>query len=252
MLETRADFSTQQYAEMGYTGPIRAFSDAEAAELRRNFYATIGQSENSPGPTKTYMAAWHHQHRWAYDMATSPRILDRIETILGPNIVMWAMHFWYKEPHSGKRIPWHQDAAYWHIMPKKNVSAWIALGPTFFENGCLRIIPGSHRTLLEHQPITDDTSQFSQGLPPEAIDESTAVNLEMQPGEFVIFNEATYHGSEANGSDIARVALSIRYTSPDVKFEIEKWTDAGRIKTFLVRGEDTHHLNDGIRGIRPQ
>jgi ectoine hydroxylase-related dioxygenase (phytanoyl-CoA dioxygenase family) len=252
MLDTRTEFSIEQYADLGYSGPFRAFSDAEAAALRTRFFQTIGQSEAAPGPTKTYLSAWHHQYRWAYDMATQPAILDRIESILGPDIVMWAMHFWYKEPRSGKRIPWHQDAAYWQITPKKNVTAWIALGPTFLENGCLRIIPGSHRQLVEHKPLNDATSHFANGLPPEAIDDKSAVSLEMQPGEFVIFNEATYHGSEANGSDVPRVALSVRYTSPDVKFEIEKWSDAGRIKTFLVRGTDTHHLNDAIRGDVPQ
>ena len=71
------------------------------------------------------------------------------------------------------------------------------------------------------------------------------------PGKMVIFNEATYHGSKANTSDVARVALSMRYTSPDVKFEMEKWSDPGRIKTFLVRGVDEYHLNDAIRGEKP-
>ena len=73
----------------------------------------------------------------------------------------------------------------------------------------------------------------------------------MNPGEVVFFNEGTFHGSEANTSDIPRVALSIRYTTPEVRFLTDQWSDAGRIKTFLLRGEDTHHLNDAIRGAPP-
>jgi ectoine hydroxylase-related dioxygenase (phytanoyl-CoA dioxygenase family) len=245
------EFSADQLRDQGYTGPIRLFKDEEAARLRARFYEKIGQSEAAPGPTKVYMSAWHHQHRWAYDIAIHPPILDMVSQLLGPNLVMWAMHFWYKEPHNGKRLPWHQDAHYWPIEPKKNVSIWIALSRTFRENGCLRIIPGSHRELIEHRPLNDPTSGFSQGLTAEAVDESKAVDLEMQPGEAVLFDEGTFHGSNANTSDVARLALSIRYTTPCVKFLMDQWSDPGRIRTFLVRGEDTHHLNDAIRGEQP-
>jgi ectoine hydroxylase-related dioxygenase (phytanoyl-CoA dioxygenase family) len=244
-------YSVEQFHEQGYTGPVQIFSVAEAAELRARFYATIGQSEAAPGATKAYLSAWHHQHRWAYNVATDERVLDLIAPLLGPDIVMWAMHFWYKPPHNTRHLPWHQDANYWPMEPRKNVSAWIALGPTFVENGCLRILPGTQRQLVAHRKLDDPTAGFREGLPPEEIDESRAVDLEMQPGEVVIFNEATFHGSKANTSDVARVACSIRYTSPDVRFLMEQWSDPERIRTFLVRGEDTHHRNDAIRGTAP-
>lgn len=248
---TDSRFSIEQYKEMGYTGPVNVFGEADAARLRTKFFETIGQSESAPGPTKAYMSAWHQNYRWAYDMTSDPRILDLLEPFVGPNIVMWAMHFWYKAPRSGMHIPWHQDASYWHLTPKKNVTAWVALGPTFLDNGCLRIIPGSHRELVEHTPVNDKNSTFATGIPADKIDESRAVSLEMKPGEIVIFNEATYHGSQANISDVPRVAFSMRYTSPDVKFEMEKWSDPGRIRTYLVRGVDDYHLNDAIRGTIP-
>ena len=69
--------------------------------------------------------------RWAYELATHQRILDYAERILGPDIVLWAMVFWYKEPHNSKYIPWHQDATYWPMEPRINLTAWMALGPTF-------------------------------------------------------------------------------------------------------------------------
>ncbi|MCZ7644717.1 MAG: phytanoyl-CoA dioxygenase family protein [Planctomycetota bacterium] len=251
MLTLERTFSLDQYRRDGFTGPVPVLGEAEAAAYRAKFFAELGQDEAQPGPTKAYMSAWHHRLRWAYDLAAHPAVLDRIEAILGPNLVMWAMHFWYKEPGNGKRIPWHQDGAYWPITPVKNVTAWFALGPTFRANGCLRLVPGSHKQMLEHEKLNDKTSAFGQGLKAEHIDESKAVDVEMQPGEIVIFNEATFHGSEANVSDVARVAFSVRYTTPEVKILTEQWSDAGRIKTYLVRGEDTHHLNDAIRGTVP-
>lgn len=246
------DFSVEQYRDQGYTGPVCIFRPEEAGRLRSLFCRNIGQSEDSSGPTRANMSAWHHRHRWVYDLATHPGIVDRIVQLLGPDVVMWAVHFWYKEPHNAKYIPWHQDGAFWPMRPKKNVTAWVALGPTFLENGCLRIIPGTHQSIADHRDMDDDRSGFGQGLTVTPADESRAVNLEMEPGEAVFFNEATYHGSQANTSDVARVALSVRFTSPDVKFLIDQWKDAGRIRTFLVRGEDRFHRNDEIRGQMPE
>ncbi|MBA2482688.1 MAG: phytanoyl-CoA dioxygenase family protein [Planctomycetes bacterium] len=148
-------------------------------------------------------------------------------------------------------MPWHQDASYWAIEPKKTVTAWLALGETSPDNGCLRIIPGSHTRTSEHRAISDPTSWFDKGVDPRDIDESTAVDLALRPGEAVLFNEATLHGSEMNRSSQPRVAISFRYTSPEVRFLIDQWTDPGRVKTFLVRGEDRLHLNDDIRGVEP-
>jgi len=244
-------FSLERYQEHGYDGPIRVFSEAEAASLRAKFFEELGQSEASPGPTKVRLSAWHQRLRWVYDMVTHDKILDMIEEVIGPNIVMWAVHFWYKEPKNGKYLPWHQDEAYWPMEPKKNVTCWIALGPTFEANGCLRVIPGTHREEWEHAAMNDAASAFGKGMKSDDVDESRAVSLEMNPGEVVIFNEKTVHGSNPNVSDIARVALSVRFTSPEVKFLTEQWTDVDRIKPYLVRGVDTHRLNEEIRGVAP-
>jgi len=251
MPATLKGFSIEQFREEGYSGPVRVMSESDAASLRAHFFREIGQAEAAPGPTKAYMSAWHLKHRWSYELATLPSILDLIEEAQGPDMVLWAMHFWYKEPHNSKRIPWHQDGQYWPIRPIKNVTAWVALGPTFKANGCLRIVPGTHKRMLEHLKLNDPTSGFAQGLPKEAVDESKAVDLEMQPGEAVIFNEAVFHGSECNTSDVARVAISMRYTTPEVKILIDEWSDPDRIRTLLVRGEDRPRLNEAIRGTPP-
>ncbi|KIL42330.1 hypothetical protein SD70_02210 [Gordoniibacillus kamchatkensis] len=77
--------------------------------------------------------------------------------------------------------------------------------------------------------------------------------MEMSPGQAVFFNEAIFHGSESNRSHIPRVAFSVRYTTPEVKFKIGEWEgDKERIKTFLVHGNDGFHYNDAIRGTPPR
>ena len=188
-------------------------------------------------------------------MATNEKILDHVEKVLGPDIILWATVFWYKEPHNTKYIPWHQDASYWPMEPRINLTAWIALGPTFPENGCLRLIPGSHKDWLddEYQPLDKD-SAFSRGLSHEQVDESKAIDLSMQPGEVTFFSEATLHGSNNNSSDVARLGFSGRFTTPEVKFDLEGLKEQNidyLARTILVRGEDKYHYNDAMRADLP-
>ncbi len=245
-----AAFSVEQYMEQGFTGPIPIMSAASAAACRHEFYQVIGQDEASPSATSANLSAFHHRHRWAYDICTLPSIVDPISQLLGSaDVVLWAMHFWYKEPHNDTFIPWHQDAHYWPMDPAINATAWLALGPTFEDNGCLRLIPGSHSKVFEHTP-QEAGSAFAQGI--SDVDEQHALSVEMSPGQAVFFNERMMHGSKPNISSTARVACSIRYTTPAVTFAMDDWGgDKDRIKTFLVKGQDRFHNNDAITGQIP-
>ena len=240
----------QEFLTQGFAGPFRAVDEAQTPALRDAYRAAAGIDAQSPAAATRNLAAWHHHHRWAYELATRPEILDRVEEVLGPDLLLWAWFSWYKEPHTGKRIPWHQDASYWPIEPKKNVTAWVALDHCTSANGCLQVIPGSHRTQLDHVAVADAMSWFTTGADPATVDDSTALDVRLRPGEFVLFNEGTLHGSQPNRSDIARYAFSLRYTSPEVNLHGDKWNDE-RVKAFIVRGEDRFHLNDRWLGKAP-
>ena len=248
-------FSPDQYRQAGYTGPVPILSEEEAAAGRKAYFSAIGQSEATPGPTNERPGGFNLRFRWAYELATHQKTLDHAERILGPDIVLWAMVFWYKEPHNSKYIPWHQDATYWPMEPRINLTAWVALGPTFRENGCLRLIPGSHSQWLDeqHQPL-DRESAFGHGLSADQVDESSALDLEMAPGEVVFFNEATLHGSDANSSDMPRLAYALRFTTPEVKFDPDGWKEISNyyLGTMLVRGEDRFHYNDSLKAEPPR
>ncbi|BFT71180.1 phytanoyl-CoA dioxygenase family protein [Paenibacillus sp. P36] len=246
-------FSIEQFREEGYSGPTQGLSLQEADMYYNRFFDVIQQSKYEPGPTKINLSAWHQNHYWAYELATHPSIIAAMKQILGEDLVLWAMHFWYKEPNNDKFIPWHQDINYWPMEPAINATAWVSLGWSIRENGCLRVIPGTHKAHVAHVSTGTDQSAFSEGLPAEAIDESKAVDLEMSPGQIAFFNEATFHGSEKNSSNIPRVAFSVRYTTPEVKFLMEEWGgDTTRIRTYLVHGEDRPNRNEAIRGVVPQ
>lgn len=252
MIQRGCEFSIEQFMKEGYSGPVRGLPPKIADEGYEQFFRTLGQSKYEPGPTDTNLSAWHHKSLWAYELATHPAIVEPMKQILGEDLVLWAMHFWYKEPGNGKYIPWHQDINYWPMEPEINATAWVSLGYSVTENGCLRVIPGTHRQKMEHKELHDGASAFGQGLDPKDIDETKAVDVEMTPGQITFFNEATFHGSNANTSDIPRVAFSVRYTTPEVKFKLDEWGgDINRIQTFLVAGQDRYHLNDAIKGEPP-
>ncbi len=251
MGSSRNTFSLEQLKQDGYTGPVSVLTAEEAAAGRSAYFAAIGQSEDSPGPTGARPGGFNLRHKWAHDLSVHEKVLDYVEMALGPDVVLWASVFWYKEPHNTKYIPWHQDASYWPMEPRINLTAWIALGPTFPENGCLRLIPGSHKEWLddEYRPL-DKNAAFSQGLEPEQVDEASAVDMVMEPGEVTFFSEATLHGSNANRSDVPRLGYSLRFTTPEVKFDVDGLKEH-RIdylaRTFQARGEDRYHYNDSIR-----
>lgn len=227
----------------GVAGPFRAVDAATADGLRQRYCRAAGVDPLACGPATRPLSAWHLRHRWAYDLATRPGILDRVEAVLGPDIVLWAWFSWYKEPRTGRPIPWHQDASYWPIEPKRNVTAWVALAASTPDNGCLRVIPGSQGALLPQVAVADPASWFAQGADPAAIDAARARDLALAPGEFVLFDEGVLHGSEPNRSDRPRIALSLRYTSPDVCLHGDRWGD-DRVRALLVRGVDRFHRND--------
>lgn len=247
------DFSLQQYEQSGFSGPVQGLTLQEADEGYQLFFKSINQSQYNPSKTELGLSAWHHKYLWAYQLATHPSIVTRMQQILGPDLVLWAMHFWYKEPSNEKFIPWHQDINYWPMKPEINATAWVSLGFSFIENGCLRILPGTHFSKKKHVALNDNSSSFSEGIEKESIDETNAIDLEMTPGQITFFNERVFHGSNKNTSAIPRVAFSVRYTTPDVKFLIDQWGgNKERIKTFLVSGKDKQRLNEHIKGIPPQ
>jgi ectoine hydroxylase-related dioxygenase (phytanoyl-CoA dioxygenase family) len=161
------------------------------------------------------------------------------------------MNFWYKAPRNPKRIPWHQDVTYWPMDPPINLTAWISLGYSLEENGCLRIIPGTHKELVKHNPLDmKDEAFLKTEIDASFIDESKAIDIELTPGQAVFFTEKVFHGSEPNTSNIPRVALAMRFTTPEVKinWDPDKFP---HYRTFLLHGEDKYHYNDHLIGVPP-
>lgn len=238
--------------ERGFIGPIRIFSQSDAARLRESFYRTAGIDERRPGKQPRPLSQMHWEHSWVWDMATHTDLLDIAEEILGPDLVMWSTNFWYK-PHEGQKpVPWHQEGSiYTGIDPRINLTAWVALTDSTVQNGCMRVIPSPDRSLIDHEILVPGTTRrLDHALPDEYVDESRAIDLEMSPGEVLFFDEGLVHSSYVNACpNTARIGFSIRLTTPEVRFKMDQWDSAGEtVRLFVVRGTDRLNLNAGLYG----
>lgn len=216
------------------------FSEADLAPIEaylvRN--ADVPWTDKNDDPLREA----HYHYRPLYDLCTAPRLLDVIEALLGPDLVLLYSHIMNKEP-GGLRVAWHQDGPYWpRVEPKIAVTAWIALDDATCENGCMRVIPGSHaghRDLGQRQSgIPDLIQDRPYELPPEVVDESRAVDLVMQRGDLSLHDSYLVHGSEPNRSDRRRAALTIRYVPAATRIE-----DRADRRQFLVRGHAADNGN---------
>ncbi|MDB5842237.1 MAG: phytanoyl-CoA dioxygenase family protein [Herminiimonas sp.] len=145
-------------------------------------------------------------------LAKDPNILDVVEGLIGPDIIMWGSALFYKEPQKGLPTPWHRDGRFFPIKPLETTSVWIAIYDSVIENGCLRIVPGSHRAreLGKHETRPTKSAILQEVLCEEEYDESQAVDVELKAGQMVIFDVYTIHGANGNSGSKQRGGYSLR------------------------------------------
>lgn len=200
------------------------------------------------GPaTNPFMAAVRH-----------PPILDMLEQLIGPDLVLWITRVLCKPAAKGREVPWHQDGEYWPMRPLATCSVWIALDPVSTENGCMRFIPGSHRQqeLYRHHVSDRDNLVLNLELDQDQFDEREAVNVELEPGQMSLHDVRLIHGSLANTSGRRRAALIMRYMPATSHYDralVTQRRDNSPFNIFhqplwLVRGVDRSGRNDFVHG----
>ena len=176
---------------------------------------------------------------WLWDMIHDERILDAVEPLIGTDIICWEASFFSKEPNDAAFVRWHQDATYWGLSENIGVTAWIAFTPSTRENGCMRIIKGSHAQALAHATGDDAANMLPFREEVEsAVDESGAIDIVLAPGEMSLHHPMVVHGSAPNTSQHRRLGLAIRYISAGVRQRAEM-----RGTAVLVRGQDRGHFD---------
>ena len=222
----------ERYRAEGYLSPVAALSASEAESARASLDALMVRTG---GLTDAGLRHKPHLHsKWVSDLVRHPRVLDAVESILGPDLLVWRSIFFVKPARDPRYIAWHQDSAYWGLSSDEEVTAWIALTPSTRENGCLRVVPGSHRKpAIPHALRFDRHNILVRGQDAVIeVGEGEARSLELRPGEMSLHHVRMLHGSEGNASDEPRVGLAVRYISTRVSQR------GFRQSSTLVRGED--------------
>ena len=159
-------------------------------------------------------------------LCTHPAILAQVEPLLGPDLVVWRSLFFSKGPQS-KEVPWHQDGHFWKIEPLITVTAWIAIDRAHSADHCMQVIPGSHRSALTHRP-SQPGAQFPQTIQLAPDDLARAIELPLDAGTFVLFDQGLVHRSSAGGAS-RRLALSVRIAPACVKMDPALLPPDGRV-----------------------
>jgi len=177
----------------------------------------------------------HLCFRRSYEFSRHPKILDVVEDLIGPNIYALSSRFWMKPGQDGSFVSWHQEPAYFGLEPNELVTVWLALTDSTPENGCVRVIPGTHEgPAYSHVETYDEKNLLVRGQTIETIDDTGAVDLTLKAGQFSGHHESIVHGSAANNTDSMRIGVGIFHFPAHVRSTI------GRRSASLVRGVDNH------------
>jgi len=202
----------------GFLRPLPVFDPDEADCVRAYVDSLLAAVVDAPDQRNAYsINAYHVVCQGLYDLMLTPRILDYVEDLLGPDIVCWGDHLFCKLPGDPMEVPLHQDAVYWPLTPTRTVTAWIAIDDADEANGAMQLVPGSHLLgPLEHEekPL-DGTRVLKRQVcdPGRFADRVTNV---LRAGEISLHADLLVHGSHANRSDRRRAGLTLRYAAAEV------------------------------------
>ena len=225
----------EQYQRDGYVCPVDAFS----AEQAQAWCARLEAFERSEGQkmTRGHNFKPHLLFPWVDDIVRAPELLDAVEDLIGPDIRVFHLSVWPKDPGTGTYVSWHQDATYFALEPACHVTAWVALTDAPIEAGYMEVVPGSHKLgQLPHAELQNTDNLLSRGQT-LAVDVARGRTefMPVRAGQFSLHHTHLVHNSRPNRSRHRRVGLGISY--------IPTWahcTSPKRVTAMLVRGEDKH------------
>lgn len=161
----------------------------------------------------------HFKDERLFEFLMADEVLDVVEGLIGPNIGLWSSHFICKEPKVGRRTPWHEDSAYWEGRFNNFddvVTVWLAIDKSTKENGCMGVVPGSHKNgSSEYGDINDENATFDTEIKGE-VDEEDVVWFELEQNTYSLHDSRIIHGAKANTSDSRRTGYTMRYFSLDM------------------------------------
>jgi non-heme Fe2+,alpha-ketoglutarate-dependent halogenase len=227
-----------QYERDGYLFPFPALSPSELAECNAGlarFEDWLGKPVNQ-GDFRWRSASYVFLP-WVDALVRHPRILDAVEDLIGPNILVYTATWFIKEAHSPAFAAWHQDSTYFGLVPNdQHVTAWIALSDATAEAGCMEVASSQGRPRqMRHAALRLANSINGAGQAiVEPIEQSGTAMMELPAGSFSLHHTLCRHRSAPNRADHRRIGLGISYIPAHCRL-----SGTVRMCARLVRGENT-------------
>jgi ectoine hydroxylase-related dioxygenase (phytanoyl-CoA dioxygenase family) len=250
-----------RYHERGYLIPGYSLPPAQLARLRETLDRLI---RDNPDVRPEKLVSAHIEgdngegvrgSAEFLELARDPEIVEMVSQIIGEDVILWGCQIFCKPGGDGYETPWHQDGHYWPIRPLANCTVWVALDDSTPENGCLRVIPGSHREGKTHRHLMEDREDLvlSQRTDEAAFDVAEAADVVLKAGQMSMHDIFMIHGANANRSPRRRAGVAIRYMPGTSVFERNLNPAEGRSgipvqfarrPLWLLRGQDRTGRND--------
>jgi hypothetical protein len=214
--------------------------EARFAELRAYFEQMLADLPEAVRPET--MDVPHFMHPKLLEWAFDPALLDLVEPITGPDIALFSTHFICKPKGNGKRVPWHEDSAYWkgRIDPMEVCTLWLAIDPSTRLNGCMMVIPRTHAEgragFSDYAPVDQKTAVFSTEIVEDQRDDGARVYIELEPNQCSLHDARIQHGSEPNTSTLRRCGWTLRFCSASVRFNQAMFDGCHQV--YLARGRN--------------
>jgi hypothetical protein len=230
----------EQYEREGYLTGLRVFSSEEIDAYRQAFDAL--EAIEGKAHCQIGLQSRHLDERFIWDMASADSVLDLMCELVGDDLLMLSTHFFCKYPERDEpfHVAWHQDTKYWGLDPAEAHTAWIAVDRADDENGCMQVIPGSHRQGLRPHGTASERGNLlnaNQRVEAGELNTDEARSLVLEPGEASIHHGHLIHGSGRNRSKRRRCGLTVRFVPTFVR-QARKNGKGKMWPALLVRGED--------------
>jgi non-heme Fe2+,alpha-ketoglutarate-dependent halogenase len=229
----------------GFAFPIPVLAPEEVMPFRGE---CVRLDSSTPSVPLSWRSHPHLHFRWAYDLAMHPKVLDAVEDLLGPDIIILSTILFVKSP-GPEFVSWHQDGRYLvrDEGPVLSVSAWIALTESSRITGCLRAIPGSYRVgPLPHRYTYEKGNMLLRGETVDAhVDVSRTVDMTLSPGQMSLHHVDTFHGSGPNQGTGKRIGFTVRYAHPRVG------STHSSAPVVLARGRDAFGKYPFVQALPP-
>ena len=226
------------YKNKGYISPVYALTSTEAKEIRDEIEKI---EKNWPKALEVINRNYVHLISPVFNkVCLNKNILYAVESIIGKNILICGTTLFIKNPKEKGFVSFHQDAKYLGLEPHNWVTVWVAITDANENNGCMRMLSGSHKeNLRHHEQKFDENNLLTRGQTIKNVSLDKTDPVILKAGQMSLHHPKIVHGSGLNYSDDRRIGFVIQsYIGSNVDQVL------GKMYVQKARGEDKYKYHE--------